>query len=273
MARILVGDTWYEGLSTDAFLEGEFERLILGHAQLLFPEFHAVKFTRSVQVEEGIKKPDFALIDKNYSSWWIVEVELAHHSLWGHIIPQVSVFARAIYGPDDAAYLEQQSSELDGYRLREMMRGEQPRVLVIVNHPRPEWRVPLESYGALLSVAEVFRSEQQRHVIRLNGDYPREISPEDVITTCYFDPLIGRFLVVRSPGRLDVPESGRLAIEFEGGLTEWVRMSRADRVWLGPVGGRNPLPPGSNYELVRIEGERLMFRVAGDLEESYGDST
>lgn len=261
MARVLVGNEWFEGLATDAFLEGEFERLILSRAGLLFPEFHAVKFTKSIQFEENIRKPDFALIDRDYAFWWVVEVELAHHSLWRHIIPQVSVFARATYGPDDAAYLEQQSAELDGSMLREMMRGEQPQVLVIVNQPKPEWKVPLESYDALLAYAEVFRSDQQRYVLRLNGDYPRRIAPEDVLSICYFDPQIGRFLVVGSPARVGVPESGRLAIEYEGGITEWVRMSRADRVWLGPAGGSNPLPPGQQYELVQIEGERLMFRV------------
>lgn len=271
MAKLLVGAEWYEGLSTDTFLEGEYERLILSHANLLFPDFFAVKFNKLLQYEDRLKRPDLALIERDYGSWWVVEVEMAHHSLWGHVLPQVAVFAHATYGADDANYLERQSAELDPRLLREMMRGEQPRVLVIVNQPRPGWKDALDAHDALLTIGEVFRSDQQRYVIRLDGDYPRRISTDDVITVCHFDPQIARFMVVTSPARLEVPDSGRLPIEFQGDVTEWVRMSRADRVWLSPV-GRNPLPPGREYQLVKIEQDHLMFRFLGETE-GNDDST
>lgn len=262
MARILVGSEWYEQLASDAFLEGEFERFILSRAELIFPAFYPVKFNKLIQYEDGLKKPDFALIDKEYGSWWVVEVELAHHSLWGHVIPQIAVFSRASFGSEDASYLERQRPDLDGTKLREMMKGEPPRILVIVNQPRPDWQFPLAGYNASLAVAEIFRSDLQKHIVRLNGDYPRIVHADDVLSLCVFDPQVGRFLIIRSPARLETPESGRLEIEFEGSVTEWVRMSLADRVWLSPAGGRNPLPQGHQYELVRIEDERLLFRVA-----------
>jgi hypothetical protein len=266
VARILVGEEWYEGLSSDTFLEGEYERIVLSHAQLLFPDFIAVKFNRLVQHEDRIKRPDLALIARDYANWWVVEVELAHHPLGSHVLPQIAVFARASYGAEDASYLERQSAQLNPRLLRELMRGEQPRVLVIVNQSRPDWKLPLEAYDAMLTVGEVYRSDRQRYVIRLNGDYPRTISSDDFLTVCYFDPQVPRFLVVASPARLPMPDAGRLAIEFMGDLTEWIRMSRADRVWLSPVGGRNPLPGGLRYDLVRIEGHRLMFQQSGQRE-------
>ena len=177
MARILVNNRWYESLSSNAFLEDEYEKLMLDRKELLFPEFHAVNFRKLIQGDYNYRRPDFCLIDKKYSSWWVVEVELSHHSLYQHVLPQISVFANATYGADDADYLMNQDPSLDADALRSMMRGEQPGVLVIVNTPKLSWKQPLEAAGALLTIAEVFRSEMGKDIIRVNCEYPR--TPDD----------------------------------------------------------------------------------------------
>jgi hypothetical protein len=45
--------------------------------------------------EYGSKKPDLALIDRDYRAWWVVEVELAHHSLHHHVLPETT--SRAVW--------------------------------------------------------------------------------------------------------------------------------------------------------------------------------
>lgn len=265
MSRLLVASEWYEGLASDTLLEGEYEQIILTHAEELFPDFLAVRFNKIVEFEDSLKRPDFALISRNYGSWWIVEVELAHHSLLRHVIPQVEVFSRARYSADDASYIKRQAGQLDIKRLRDMMKGEQPRVLVVVNQPRPEWRPHLQTYNAALAIAEVFRSSHLRHIIRLDGDSPRAVIDDDVLTTCHFDRQLPRLLIVNSPARISAIPSTPFAIEFDGAMTEWVKMGTGDRVWLGPTRGRNPLPPGHTFELIEIAGKRLMFRLTTEI--------
>ena len=45
---------------------------------------------------------------------------------------------------------------MDVALLEEMMRGRQPRVLVIVNQAMPDWLPVLGRYDALVGVAELF---------------------------------------------------------------------------------------------------------------------
>jgi hypothetical protein len=258
----LVDNRWYSSLSSNAFLEGEYENLILSRAKQMFPEFFAVNFRKLVQNEHDAKIPDFALIDKAYSSWWIVEVELSHHSFDQHVLPQVSVFATSAYGRSDAEYLQRQDPSLDLSRLREMMRGNQPKVLVIVNTPMPKWKEVLSGAGVLLAIAEVFRSEIGKNIIRVNGDYPRGPEDETVLSLCQFDKAVPTFLVVSSPARLPSTEDDRYWIEYEGSVMEWVKSGLGDRVWLCPGRAANPLPRDrSTIQLIQLEDNRLTFKT------------
>ena len=81
MARILVRDQWYRQLSPGTLYESEFERVIQQHAEILYPGYFLVPFKVTVQSDEDSARADFALVSKNYTSWWVVEVEKQNHSL------------------------------------------------------------------------------------------------------------------------------------------------------------------------------------------------
>jgi hypothetical protein len=255
MPKLIIGKQEYFAVSSAAFFESEYEALVMNKAELLFPDYHIVPFKPTVQAELGRAKPDLALIDKRYRKWWVVEVELSHHPLGGHVLPQIAVLATAEYGADIARYLGLQSSNLDQVSLNEMMKGMQPQVLVIVNKVMPDWIQPLSLYGALVAVVEVFRSEKNEHALRLDGDYPEV--PTNWISSLRFDPHIPRMMIVDSPAALAAPE-GRLEIVFEREVTEWTKIATKDRVWLSPVKS-NPLEIGSRYALSQGDDGRFRF--------------
>jgi hypothetical protein len=259
MAKLLIGDELYVSLSSAAFFEFEYESLILSHASRLFAEHVAVPFKRQVESETGRATADLALIERRYRKWWVVEVELSHHSLSRHVLPQVAILANAKYGRNIAEYLSSQSDALNPEVLDNMMRGSQPQVLVVVNRHVSGWVQPLAAYGALLAVVEVFRSDRNRHVFRLNGDYPA--APGDEVSSLRCDPLLPRLLIVESPGALESPPDKRLLIEFEGETTEWTKITTKDKVWLSPVRS-NPLTPGEKYALVKGEDGGLKLKRA-----------
>ena len=194
MARLLIKGESFEKVSSDAYWESEFERLVFREAAALYPEYHFVPFRTEVESEHGVAKPDFALVERRYRRWWVVEAELAHHSLSAHVLPQVEKLAAGVYGPSHAAYLHDHANALDGEALGNMMKGSQPRVLVVVNAPRPTWIGPLSRFDALLAIVEIFRSSRGEHVLRVNGDYPSP--PADALSQCRWDPLIRRFLLI-----------------------------------------------------------------------------
>lgn len=256
MAKLVVGDREYQSISSTAFYESEYEALVLRNAPLLFPDLLVVPFKPLVESETGRARPDLALIDKHYRRWWVVEVELAHHPLGAHVLPQVAILANATYGDDIAEYLSLQSSDLDPARLATMMRGSQPQVLVVVNKSVPDWTQPLSLFGAILAIVEVFRSDRNHHALRLNGDYPD--IPADFLSALRFDPNIPRLMIVESPAALEVPTDSTIEIDFEGSITEWTRITAKDVVWLNPVRS-NPLTLGKRYVLARDEAGQMKF--------------
>lgn len=259
MARLLVGDTWYEKVSPTSFFEFEYADLVASRAPLIFPDHYVVPFKKTVESEDGRATPDLALIERNYRKWWVVEIELSHHSLSGHVLPQIRNLSNANYGPDIAQYLSEQSGSLDSTSVEAMMRGSQPKVLVVVNEQVPDWVRMLSPHGALVAVVEVFRSDRNRHVFRLNGDFPEV--PGDEVSILRSDPHMSRLMIVESPGGLEPTATGHLLIEFEGAVTEWTMVAAKDRVWLSPLRA-NPLAPGQRYILLKGEDGRLKVQEA-----------
>ena len=88
MARLLIDDEWYEAIDGRSWYEQDFESVVGAHATALFPGCHVVPFKIAVESGYGRKIPDLALVDTDYREWSVVEIEMAHHSLHGHVIPQ-----------------------------------------------------------------------------------------------------------------------------------------------------------------------------------------
>jgi hypothetical protein len=265
MARILHNDEWFEELSSREHYETEFEKVLAQEAHRLFGNFHLIPFKTAVESEldADARVPDFALVHKSYKSWWVVEVELGHHSLEGHVLPQVRTLARAKYGPPEAEYLCDWQASLNKEKVIEMFKGRQPRVLVIVNVPAPGWAEQLRPFGAAVVICQIFRSQYNRYVLRLNGEYPSD--DETVITTCECSPIIHRLLALHAPTQLPLQPDERVLLYHEGQASEWVRIDTAGEVYLHALRDHT-LRPGRRYEIVRQSDETLVIRPSASNE-------
>ena len=258
MPRLLVNGEWFDSVAPEAIRESEFEDLLLSNSTVIYPGFHAVRFKKTIFSEYGAGRPDLALIDKQFRSWWIVEVERSSHPLRSHVEKQVAIFATAEYGLAEAQYIASRNSELDARSLRDMMRGSQPRVLVLVNQVQPAWTKTLAHWDAIVGVAEIFRSRSEQLILRINGEHPEE--PGNVLSVCRVDPLLQNFLVVESPASLNLFKQETIPIWFNDSLTEWTRCESAKTVWLMPR-QRYPLPSRlRSFVLLRTEDQRFIFK-------------
>ena len=261
--RLLLSEEWFDTISSEGQYESDFESIILSRANALFPQFCVVPFRMPVESEEGRKIPDLALVDFAYRFWWVVEVEMAHHPLYSHVIPQVEVFARGKYGEEHADHLASRRGDLDRRALQDMIMGAQPRVLVVVNSNVPDWMEPIHRLDAMVTVVEVFRSDRNQHILRINGDYP-EYEDTHIASLCRLDGTLPNLLQVDSPASLGVVTGEQISIEFKGGLTKWERLDTSDRVWLVPL-GRNPLVANLEYLITREADGRLILRTRSEL--------
>ena len=255
--RLLLNGEWYDAVSSEGQYESEYESQILSRASSLFPSHYVVPFKVPVESEDGRRIPDLALIEHNYRSWWVVEVEMAHHSLNGHVIPQVEVFSRGRYDQGHCNYMARKCNELNFTALTDMVKGAQPRVLVVVNRSVPHWIEPLHRFDASVAIVEMFRSERNKYILRVNGEYP-STGDDSIVSTCRLDIGIPGLLQVDSPAALGISNGERTSIELDGGLTNWRRLDSSDKVWLLPI-GRNPLDAKQDYQIIRNE-DRLIFR-------------
>ena len=259
MPKLRYRNEWFYELAPTALYESEFEDILIQNADIICSSSIIVPFKMTVSSNDGSARADLAIISEDYRDWYVVEVELIKHSLHGHVIPQIRVFRDASYGQEVAEYLATKNSKLGLEKLADMMRGQQPRVLVIVDKTDPEWERELRRYDVFLIVFEIYRSDRNHYMFRIDGD----LSPLalDVLTYCEFDAVVPRFLVVSSPAALDFSAGKRVKIFVEGQVTEWERIDIADQCYLTPV-GRMPIEPGRKYALVKTGDGEYLIRAA-----------
>jgi hypothetical protein len=258
MAKILLGDEWFDEMASTSLYESEFEKILFQEAARIFPEYYVVPFKTIVLSEDGDAKADFALIHREYRSWWVVEAEMGHHSLEGHVVPQVRRLSRATYQDSEADYLCDQDHSLDSARVREMIKGGPPRILVVANIPVPGWKEQLRPFNAVVAIFQIFRSRLNRYVYRVNGDFPSENN--EIISTCRcWD--IHRFLKIDSPTQLGVKRGEIVTLYHETGAIEWERVDIADTVLLHALRD-HPLEKSLVYEIARQGDGTLTIQVS-----------
>lgn len=86
--------------------EAHFEEIAKKQFAETFDQFLVVDFKPLVLGDQGIRRrPDIALVHRQYQMWIVVEVELEHHSLDHHVFPQMQVLASGAYDDSHADYL------------------------------------------------------------------------------------------------------------------------------------------------------------------------
>src|SRR5262245_12721093 len=103
MPRILIKGSWYDPVAGSSLYEADYENAIIAHSAGLFPGFFCCKFKALIDSEYGRARPDLALVDEEYRSWYVVEVELDEHPLESHVEEQVRKFAYGVYTKEHAA--------------------------------------------------------------------------------------------------------------------------------------------------------------------------
>jgi hypothetical protein len=258
MAKILFDERWYDEIAPTGMYESVYETMIKRHARHLWPRFHPVHFKANLHAGlDGRVKADFALVERSYLEWWVVEVEMEQHSLESHVLPQTRKLANAAYGDDVAVKLCDACNHLNLAKTKALIQSGQPGVLVVVNKARPDWAKRLAEFGAKVAVFEMFKDGKDGLLFRINGEHP--IGRYDSISICHFDPLMRRLLVLETHTCFAAASETLFRIEYEGRSSDWRLVKANEQAWLEPVNGPNPLPDDYTYELIRHGDSRLSF--------------
>jgi hypothetical protein len=260
-------EKWYDHLKAVSYYgESDFERSIRQHLSSVFADHYVFPFKKDVtsKTQPVTKKPDMAMIRRDFRAWGIIEVELGEHDL-SHVLDQTTVFLNGNYNaPDIAAYIRVQ---LKGYckktaslrRLTNLLNAELPSVLVIADEDLVDWREPLKRAGVGLCVFEVYRSASGRYIYRTCGSYPVAIAQEAQCRRDKWMPntieVIGNF-VFRGQRR----PNNEIDILFDDMVTSWAVLIDNDRTYLRFLGQMNPLSSNDSYTLLADKRRRYFFR-------------
>lgn len=80
--------------------EQELEEFVFQNIKKIFGSNAILLSKRKISTISGFGTiPDAFVIDLDNDEWFIIEVELAHHSLYNHIVPQISKFHSSLSNP------------------------------------------------------------------------------------------------------------------------------------------------------------------------------
>lgn len=257
MTRLRFRDEWFYLVSDNAFFETELEALVVQNSGLLRDGAIVVPFKTTVTAP-GLppRRPDLVLLDPLYRYWWVIEVELIGHSLHGHVIPQIQTFVEGHYGEPHIAALIRQSQDLDERKLRAMMLGDPPEVVVISNRLDLGWQDSLSKSGAHLAALCVFRSDKNRDIFVLDGALPESHLS---CLTRIVPTKIDRMFRILSPGALVEWGANDLTILVHDRPTVWTRMITAtDSFLFSPL--EVELDPNVGYAIYEHEQGALRLR-------------
>jgi hypothetical protein len=150
--------------------EEDFTDLALRVLQRLRPDCTLFPFHPKVFHDDAVWTPDLAVVDREFSYWFVVEVETATHHLEKHVIPQVTAFCEGRYD-SSAAYMLAESLRV-GVQQAETLLATIPRDVVVVSNKRDEqWNRKLAALGVQHLVIETYRNKTTAQALyRIDGD-------------------------------------------------------------------------------------------------------
>lgn len=233
--------------------EDEFTASSLRALTCVFSQYHCVPFTGTFTFDEVRSRPDFALIARDLSHWFVVEVELVSHSLEGHVLPQVRVFRYGDPNPDCCTSIQDALGVAYG-QAQTFLQYVPRAVVVVANERRPDWEKALVGLDAQLVTVSMFSGSVVR-AVEVDGQL--RVPKESVGFGTYF----ATDRAIRMPASVNLA-CGEVQVDDPGGFpTIWVCHSDGDSIWLTRKIGDFDLPDRTILQVLRTHANRLFMRV------------
>ena len=260
MRRIVYGECRPERVlrlsDPDAPTEAEFEYYVAQVLDCLYPQYHCIVFSGGFLFDGEMSRPDLALIARDFSHWFVIEVELLSHSFDRHVLPQVKAFR---YGNPVGDCVAQISSSLQLARdSTETLVHHVPRnVVVIANGRNRDWELQLRAHNIQYLSAYMFHTCNGEQALELDGEI--EVYQESLGIVLYVatDRSI-RFgpTVPLSDGDIQIHDTG-------GAISVWTVTRDTSHVWVTKKAGLPSIPNDSYIQLLRTINGRITLKRPG----------
>jgi hypothetical protein len=165
--------------------EARYEKHIAYLSSHIFPDYYWCDFKAEVRHPDGLVHADAALVAKDYSKWYVLEVELSQHRWDEHIRPQLSKLSNGIYSDKNRRQLISRQPSLSDAGMKRLDIY-YPEIALIIEMASPEIRAWCRLQHILCIEASPYKSRTNDILLAINGDQP------DTISTPRIRRVIGR---------------------------------------------------------------------------------
>lgn len=234
--------------------EAEFEAITLRAFGCLFPQYQCIVFGGRFLYEDEYRKPDLAMIARDNSHWFVVEVELVSHSLEGHVLPQVRNFRYGEPQKECAGILSRELA-IDLGEAQTLIERVPRAVVVVANKSRSDWQHAMRAHQIQLLTVTRFASDEGREAFEIDGTLAA--AKESIGFGVYSAPDA----MIRFLANVNLPD-GHIQMDSLGGGASLWRVIRDDRhVWVSKDSGRPDIPDGAHVQLIRTYDGRITMRL------------
>jgi hypothetical protein len=206
--------------------------------------------------DDQIYRPDLALIAKNWSHWFVIEVELASHSLERHVLPQVLAFQYGTLLPDCSSALAR-ALRVDLTQAQTLTSFVPRSVAVIANKRDIRWEAALRAYSIQFLALSILRSSGGLEALEIDGTL------EVVAQNLGFGQYSATDRSLRFHRGVALPEGCLLLEDRDGAPAEWDSVRTTDGLWLTKRVGVPDLENSQHYQVIRTIDGRLSLRRPG----------
>jgi hypothetical protein len=258
MSTFVVGecaaDNLYQRWDADATSETQLEYIVAKAMSCVYPQYNCIVFGGGFGLDGRVSRPDLALIAKDYSHWFVVEVELITHSLTGHVLPQVRAFRYGEPLPDCETILARETGLSLG-QIQTFLKAVPRSVAVIANKRNRDWEIALGSLEVQMLTVTVYRSPAGVEAVEIDGQL--EVLQEHLGYGVF--SAVDRTL--RFPSSVKLPEGEIMISDGEGGSGMWLVRREGSFAWVTKDAGVPDLPNGIHVQLIRAYGGRISMRA------------
>lgn len=257
MKQIIVGECVLQNIfnqvDPDVPREAEFEATVVRALNCLYKKYRCFRFTGGFHFEDNTYEPDLALVAKDLSHWFIIEVELSTHSFDRHVLPQVRTFQ---YGTPLAECSRILARELgiNQQNAKSFMAYVPRSVAVIANKYIDSWSLKLQAHTIPLLTVSLFRTPDGSEAIEMNGRL--DVLKENVGFAKF--STIDRSLLFQKDVHL--PDGRIQMTDPSGNLGLWTVVRQGLNTWVTKEQGTPNLEDQSWLQLIRSYDGTLVLR-------------
>jgi hypothetical protein len=250
----------------DAPNEDEFEFVVGKALKCFMPKYHVSVFEGSFRLNLEIFRPDLVVVAKDFSHWFVVEVELVSHSLARHVLPQVRAFTYGDPLPDCSRKLAK-ALDVSLDRASALLNFVPRSVGVVANRRSREWEAQLSALGVSFLVVQSFADAQNNGTaVTVDGEF---FSPS-------FSLGFGTYSAVDQALRfhkaVKVPEGDIQLKDEEGAVSIWTVRRNESNAWINKRSGKPALFDGQGVQLVKSQAGEILMRALEPAPHEYDRS-